>query len=162
MTKITQQQWREAHEIIDQSKKESALEESKQIQDFIKARDRTFWKQKTDYHTSYLHIFVDKIESHYATVFMFEIHTNGDHKIRTKTFDKNSLASFLDGFSEDAINRQRDEKMCDCECECSCYEEEDLPKVNIHNITEKEFKKAVQEKVLDAYSIGLTFKEPQK
>jgi len=116
--------------------------------------------QKTDLHISYLHVFVDKTESYYATVFSFEIHTNGDRKIKTKNFSENELDLFLDGISEESINNQRDRNSCDCECDCSCEEEEEeLPKVNVKRITEKEFKKSVQEKILDAYSIGLSFKE---
>lgn len=162
MSKITNQQWREAYRIINQCKKENALEKSKQMQNFIKERDRTFWKQKTDYHTSYLHVFVDKTESYYATVFIFEIHTNGIHEIKSSTLSEHELDSFLDGVSEESINRKRDREDCDCECECTCYEEEELPKVNIKHITEKEFKKSVQEKILDTYSIGLSFKENKK
>ncbi len=156
---ISQEQWGEAHRIIDQCKKETAIKKSKQMQNFIKERDRTFWKQKTDYHTSYFHISIDKVNSYYATVFTFEVHTNGIHEIKTNTFSENDLDSFLEGVSESSINRKRDREMCDCECECSCYEEEELPKINIKSITEKEFKKSVQEKILDTYSIGLTFKE---
>lgn len=159
MSKITDQQWTEAHRVIDQCKKENALEKSKQMQNFIKEHDRTFWKQKSDYHTAYFHVFVDKTESHYATIFIFEIYTNSRHEIKSKILSENELYEFLDGVSEESINRKRDRDMCDCECECSCYEEEELPKVNIKSISEKEFKKSVQEKILDSYSIGLTFKE---
>lgn len=157
--KITNEQWREAHRIIDQCKKETAIKKSKQAQDFIKQRNRTFWKQKSDYHTAYFHISVDEKESYYATVYLFEIHTNGRHEIKASNFDEHGLNEFLDGVSEDSINRKRDRDMCDCECECSCYEEEELPKVNIQSISETAFKKAVQEKILDTYSIGLSFKE---
>jgi len=156
---ISQKQWQEAHKIIDQCKKETAIKKSKQMQDFIKERDRTFWKQKSDYHTTYLHISVDEKESYYATVYLFEIHTNGRHEIKTNNFGENELDEFLNGVSAESINRKRDRDMCDCECECSCYEEEELPKVNIKRITEKEFKRSVQEKILDKYSIGLSFKE---
>ena len=106
-----------------------------------------------------MHISVDEKESYYATVLLFEVHTNGGHEIKTKNFGENELDEFLNGVSEESINRKRDRDMCDCECECSCYEDEELPKVNIKKITEKEFKKVVQEKILDTYSIGLSFKE---
>lgn len=159
LSKITNQQWREAHRVIDQCKKETAIEKSKQLQNFIKERNRTFWKQTSDYHTTFMHVYVDEKESYYATVFFFEIHTNGIHKIKSKTFTENELHDLLDGISEDAINRTRERESCDCDCECSCYEEEELPKVNIKSITEYQFKKSVQEKILDRYSIGLTFKK---
>jgi|APSaa5957512535_1039671.scaffolds.fasta_scaffold20492_1 hypothetical protein len=160
MNKITNEQWQEAHRIIDQCKKEHAMQKSQQIKNFIKECDRTFWKQKTDYHTAYFHVSIDKIESHYATVYLFEIHTNGKREIKTKIFNQNELDSFLDGVSEESINHERDRDRCDCECECSCYDDEvKLPKISIMRITEKTFKKLVQEKILDTYSIGLTFKE---
>ena len=92
-------------------------------------------------------------------MYIFEVHTNGRHEIKTNTFSETDLDSFLDGVSESSINRKRNRDMCDCECECSCYEEEELPKVNIKSITEKEFKKSVQEKIFDTYSIGLSFKQ---
>ena len=159
MTKISNEQWQEAHRVIDQCKKETALDKSKQLQNFIKEKNRTFWKQTSDYHVVFIHILVDEKESHYATAFFFEIHTNGRHEIKSKEFTENELDDLLDGISEDSINRKRERDMCDCECECSCYEEEkDLPKVNIKSITENQFKKSVQQKILDKYSIGLVFK----
>ena len=164
MTKISNKQWQEAHRVISQCKKETALDKSKQLQNFIKERNRTFWKQTSDYHTSYIHVHVSSEEnhSHYATVHMFDIHSNGRHEIKQKQFDQNELHDFLDGASEDAINRKSEKDDCECECECSCYEEEELPKVNIKSITEKKFKKSVQQMILDKYSIGLTFKEKSK
>jgi hypothetical protein len=142
-------QWSDAQAVIDQCKKQVALEKSVELQKFIKERNRTFWKQTLDYHESYMHVFVDKAQSHYTTVFSFEIHTNGSHEIKSKTFNGRELKNFLDGISEEAINQDRDNDECDYE---------DFPKVNIQRMSEEEFKKQVQEKVLDTYSIGLTFK----
>ena len=161
MTEVTNEQWREAHRIINQCKKETAMKQVKQIKDFIKENDRTFWKQTSDYHTAYIHIHVSSEEnkSHYATLFIFDIQSNGRNSIKQDYLDQNELYDFLEGASEDAINRKRELEDCECECECSCYEEEELPKVNITKISEKQFKKMVQVKVLDDWSIGLEFKQ---
>lgn len=158
MEKVTQKQWQEAHETISRAKKESAQEKAESMKNFINQRDRTYWKESTDYYTRYLSINIDPDNAHYATVFIFEVHTNGRNEIKSKLFSKNELTEFLKGASEESIERQREKEYCDCECECSCYEEIELPKTNIKHISEDVFKKHVQEKILDNWSIGLKFK----
>ncbi len=158
MGKITNKQWQEAHATINQCKKETAIDKRNEMKDFIKERDRTFWKETSDYHTKYFNVSIDPEHAYYATVFVFEVHTNGRNEIKSKHFSENELNDFLEGVSEESINHKRDQDMCDCECECRCFGEEELPKTNVRSITEKQFKKEVQSKVLDGWSIGLTFK----
>lgn len=159
---ITHKQWRQAHEIIDQAKKESAIEKQKEMQSFFDEFNQTFWKTKTDYSKSYFHVLINKKTAYYATVHEFVINTNGRYNITEKYFDRHELRDFVEGKAEDSIKRQREIEECDCECMCTCYENEELPKTNIIQLDEANFKKQVQKYILNKYSIGLKFKEEKK
>jgi hypothetical protein len=161
MLEVSNEEWQEAHRIISLRKKQSAMTKSNQIKAFIKEKNRTFWKQDSGYSTSYIHVHVSSEEnhSHYATVYKFEVHSNGRNKISHNHLSQNELDEFLDGVSQQSIDDKRDREDCECECECRCSDEEvELPKVNIKSISEAQFKKVVQSKILDEYSIGLQFK----
>ena len=155
---VTQKEWQKAHKIISQAKKESAIQKQKEMMDFFKEFNQTYWKIETDYSKSYFHVLINKKTAYYATIHEFTIHTNGRYEIKQKHFSPNELRDFIEGKAEESIQRQREIEECMCECECTCYDDEELPKTNIVKIDEIDFSKEVQKHILNKYSIGLTFR----
>lgn len=153
----TDKDWQNAHKVIDTIKQQQADKKKEEMMNFIEKYERTFWKAVMRFQTTYFHVWTDKDEGRYAYVYMFETHTNKVVKIKRQIMSRDDLLNYLDGVSIDTILEDRYRRENDDEY----YDDDELPeypKSTVTKITEQEFKKEVQAKILDAWSIGLTFK----